>query len=394
MMESKTYQAVTMAEALTNVKRDLGRDAVILQTRRVRKGGVLGLLGGHSLWEVQAAPHNEAMQEFYISEKREEAPESVPSLEAEPSVPELPRIEEVARRETSMAVRMEEIHQMVEQLLQSYPESEQNLPPAISDLRRHLLEQEVREDIVNRLIHELHLSVMNQVLPDEEALKTRLIDLMAERIRTSGSAFPSRTTGRPYVISLIGPTGVGKTTTIAKLAANYRLREKKKVALITLDTYRIAAVEQLRTYADIIDIPLKAIFTPGELHAAILEHSAADVILIDTAGRSQNNGDRLSELGRFLDAAESDEVHLVISASSSPKVAQATCKRFGSLGANRIVMTKLDEAESFGMILNITAATEASISYITTGQGVPEDMAVADSARLARCVVKGNWNDC
>ncbi len=188
---------------------------------------------------------------------------------------------------------------------------------------------------------------------------------------------------------MIGPTGVGKTTTIAKLAANLKLRQNRKVGLITIDTYRIAAVEQLRTYAQIIHVPLRVVMTPDELSAAIDEMDDLDAILIDTAGRSQRNVERLDELKEFLDAAAADEVHLVLSTTANVKNLQAAMDRFGSLGANKLILTKLDEAVSFGMILSIVKRMDAALSFVTTGQDVPDDIEVGQGRRLAQRILGG-----
>lgn len=133
--------------------------------------------------------------------------------------------------------------------------------------------------------------------------------------------------------------------------------------------------------------------TPGELQACLRGMGDKDVVLIDTAGRSQNDQPRLKELRQFIEAAEADEVHLVVSASSNGKAARAACQRFAPMGADRIIMTKLDEAATFGMILNIAAATDAAVSFITTGQDVPDDIRSADANLLAQCVVKGSWHE-
>jgi flagellar biosynthesis protein FlhF len=189
------------------------------------------------------------------------------------------------------------------------------------------------------------------------------------------------------VIALIGPTGVGKTTTIAKLAANHKLHEGRKVGLITIDTYRIAAVDQLKAYADIIEVPLETVLTPGELQQAVRSMADMDVVLIDTAGRSPNNRMRLSQLRSFLAAGAPDEVHLVVSATSSRACAKGTLEHFCPLGVNRIILTKLDEAETFGVILTAASAGKP-LSYYTTGQDVPDDIACADSRRLAGMIVE------
>jgi len=413
MMETKVYQAATMAQALADVKRSLGRDAVIVNTRRCRRGGLLGLFGGRAVWEVHAAAHHAVATEgIYVpappveteteTETATEWTEPQPVDPVEPTEPTKLADEGKAAaegaaateggnpRSTDMNEQMDELRRMVETLVARG--ADESLPPALVDIRRRLADQEVDAEVAESLMSELRRSVENQPLPDSSVLRGRLSDLVARRIRTLPPS-GANGAGGPCVIALIGPTGVGKTTTIAKMAANLKLREGKRVGLITIDTYRIAAVDQLRTYAEIIDVPLQAVLTPTELRSAIREMSAMDVVLIDTAGRSQNDQPRLKELRRFLHAAECDEVHLVVSASSSGKVARAACRRFAPVGAHRIIMTKLDEAATFGMILNITAATGAAVSFVTTGQDVPDDIRSADANLLAQCIVQGSWHE-
>ncbi len=392
-MTLKTYQARTMSEVMDQIKRELGPEAVILKTRRFRKGGVFGMIGGSKVWEVQAAPD---MNIPPRPVKRLAPPAAIAQAAtsggAELSEAELAITANLTEPSGQVAARMNDIHRMVKTLLATKPRAKTaNLPDELVLLRKQLLEQDVAETIADQLIGELHRSMTNQQITDMSVLQGRLADMIADRISISSATVANRT-GGPHVVALIGPTGVGKTTTIAKIAANYRLRENKKVGLVTIDTYRIAAVDQLRTYAEIIEVPLQAVLTPGELHRSIRSMGDLDVVLIDTAGRSQNDEIRLGDLKKFIEAAGCNEVHLVLSAAANPRVAQAAVERFGPLGANRIIMTKLDEAETYGMILNIAAATSAALSYVTTGQDVPDDIARADANVLATSVVKGSWH--
>ncbi len=194
-------------------------------------------------------------------------------------------------------------------------------------------------------------------------------------------------TGRPRVIVLIGPTGVGKTTTIAKLAARYKLAANRRVGLITIDTYRIAAVNQLKTYAQIIEVPLRTVLRPAELSEAIASMAEQDLLLIDTAGRSPADAPRLRQMQSFLEAAQADEVHLVVSVTAGPSCAARVIENFMPLGANRLILSKLDEAGTFGMLLNIASAAKAALSFVTTGQEVPDDIAPANPRHLAELIV-------
>lgn len=390
-METRTYQAVTMAKALVEVKRDLGPAAVILHTRRFRKGGMLGFIGGRTMWEVQASGNVNVLPR---SAKGQYLPTTAPPGElASDTDGQVAAAEQaMGANQAALADKMSEIHRMVGTLLDGGPDhSVQDLPQPLADLRQHLLDQDVEADIADELIGELRSGLTDQEATSQSLLAERLTELIAGRIKTTGGrSAPSQTSHRK-LIALIGPTGVGKTTTIAKLAANYKIREKKSVGLITIDTYRIAAVDQLRTYAEIIQVPLDVVLTPGELHRAIQATSGLDVVLIDTAGRSQNNEMRLNELQRFTEAAGCDQVHVVVSAAGSPRVAAAAMERFAALGANGVIISKLDEAATFGMILNIASRSEAPIGYVTTGQDVPDDIAPADPSVLAKCIMRGSW---
>jgi flagellar biosynthesis GTPase FlhF len=196
-------------------------------------------------------------------------------------------------------------------------------------------------------------------------------------------------TGRPRVISLIGPTGVGKTTTVAKLAATCKLRHGRRVGLITSDTYRIAAVEQLRTYAGIIGLPIKVVMSPEEMSAAIADFSNMDVIIVDTAGRSQHDARRLDDLKAFIAAAGPDETHLVLASTVGDTVMRRTAERFMPLGPDRCILTKLDEAVCTGQIAGLTGRIGLPFSFVTVGQEVPDDIEPARADRLARAALDG-----
>jgi flagellar biosynthesis protein FlhF len=278
---------------------------------------------------------------------------------------------------------MDEIHRMVAALL-SRQGGEAGAWGELGRFQAALRAQDVAEKIVAELIGRVQMELTGRELTEGAPVRERLIGLIAERIPTRPPDQAARTR---RVMALIGPTGVGKTTTIAKLAARFALAEGRKVGLVTVDTYRIAAVDQLRTYAEIIEVPLRTVLSPGELHQAVHAMEDKDVILIDTAGRSPNDRMRLNQLRGFLTAAEADEVHLVVSAASSRTSAAKAVDNFLPLGANRLIITKLDEAETFGTVLNVAAAAAAPVSYVTAGQEVPDDIAPADSRRLAELVM-------
>ena len=187
-------------------------------------------------------------------------------------------------------------------------------------------------------------------------------------------------------VMFIGPTGVGKTTTIAKLAAIYSLWERKKVLMLTADTYRIAAVEQLRTYARILGVPFEVVFSPQEIPEALAKHGDPDLVLLDTAGRSQRDARRMEELQALYRVFRPDAVHLVVSANMKYRDILDVVDRMGVVPVSCLLFTKLDETLTYGNILNAVLDFKKPLSFITTGQDVPNDIEVAEPDRIARLV--------
>ncbi len=258
-----------------------------------------------------------------------------------------------------------------------------------------LIEQEVAEELAEEIVTKVSQGLSKQAIADSDAVRRAVHDEIARRLPVEGGSgkLEQPEDGRPCTIALIGPTGVGKTTTIAKLAATFKLKQGKKVGLITMDTYRIAAVEQLRTYAGIIGLPLKVVNTAEQLADAIAEYRHLDAILIDTAGRSQKASDKLGELKQVLAAANPHETHLVLSSTVSQKVLLQTIDRFSAVDADRIIFTKLDEAVTGGVLLNVARRVGKKVSYITTGQEVPHEIEPGDSDRLATLVMGDDSGD-
>lgn len=266
-----------------------------------------------------------------------------------------------------------------------------NRPPLPGPLRaalKRLIGNGVEEEIAENLIEDVHRVLSRDGLSDADLIDQNILDRIAQIMVPSGPIGLKKGRG-PSVAALIGPTGVGKTTTLAKLAAKGKFSEGKKVALISADTYRIAAVEQLRTFADIAEVPMEVAYTPLEMREAVAHHQDKDLILIDTVGRSQKSLEQLLELKGLLQNASPDEVHLVISANMKCGDVLEAVKNFGIMPIDRLLFTKLDETSSFGTMLNVVQAVRKPISYITDGQNVPEDIALADSRELAERIL---WN--
>jgi flagellar biosynthesis protein FlhF len=289
-----------------------------------------------------------------------------------------------------VAGQIDELHAMVEKLCDGAAAAPMHdLPEAVFLAFTDLIEAEVDEAIVREWIDEIRAEADDRTIGDAGLVKSRVAELLEDEIKVYG---PIKTeANKCRVVALVGPTGVGKTTTIAKLAANYRLREKRRVGLITVDTYRVAAVEQLRTYADIIDLPMEVVATPREMREAVARMSHLDLVLMDTAGRSPRDEVKIQELKSMLSEAEPDEVHLVLSSTAGAKSLIGTAEKFADVGTTALVLTKLDEAHSLGHLVSLVRECELPISYLTDGQNVPDDIQVAEKGLMAEMLlgVKG-----
>ena len=236
------------------------------------------------------------------------------------------------------------------------------------------------------MMRQLQSSYRAEQLAQEGFVRQKLAEQVEKMIPSSG---PIQRTDKPgpHVVALIGPTGVGKTTTLAKLAANLKLRENRKVGMITLDTYRIAAIDQLRRYAELIGSPLKVVNSDQDMSDALAAMRDCEFILIDTAGRSPSDTLKLSELRSMLENARPDEVHLVLSSTASQSCIEMAIERFSQVRVDKIIFTKLDEAVHVGMVLNVVRKVNKQLSYVTTGQNVPDDIEVGRGSRLAQMIL-------
>lgn len=436
-----------MGEALVQVRRAVGADAVILHTRTYQRGGIFGF-GARQVVEVTAvdgkeyaqrrtasprtrgasrhvsarsghraapraaqadttsAPSNDGLSQegtagdlirrTYAAARAElERDNAAASLAAPASADDGPAATTaapVASDADQLAEEMRSMKRMVAKMMtqQQHERAQVDMPEKLFDQYLALLEQEVAEELAGEIVAQVRQGLNAAELEDEEACRKAVMaavagllpmDRMAERRSADGSE--ARVDNRPRTIALVGPTGVGKTTTIAKLAATFKLKQHKQVGLITMDTYRIAAVDQLKTYANIIGVPLHVVTAPAQMTEAVRECGDCDVVLIDTAGRSQRDDPRLAELCAFLEAADPHETHLVLSSTCTQRVLEDTIERFSKIRTDQIIFTKLDEAVTLGVVLNVLRKVEKRLSYVTTGQEVPHQIEPGHPDRLA-----------
>jgi flagellar biosynthesis protein FlhF len=418
-----------MSEALTRVKTEMGADAVILHTKAYRRGGVMGI-GSKEIVEVTAGLDVKVVPRKKTAAARDSAPSGESAVATalrqradvaggyerrhvvrnayagsspggSAAVAEAPsgfattrQMAAATLKEPSFELRteMSALRSMVESLLQRTASSAGNrtdLPEQLARAYAGLIQQQVADEIAMRVVNDVKAELTPEQLGNAALVREKLTSKLEGLIPAaphSSVARPSSGTGCRS-ICLIGPTGVGKTTTIAKLAASLKLRQKQRVGLITIDTYRIAAVDQLRTYANIIGVPLKVVLTPAEMQAAMRDFADCDAVLIDTAGRSHGDQLKLNELSGFIQAGNPSEVHMVLSSTCTQEGMEAAIEKFSTVRVDKIIFTKLDEAVSFGVLLNVARRASKALSYVTTGQDVPDHIEVGQPRRLARLIL-------
>ncbi|MEW4454304.1 flagellar biosynthesis protein FlhF [Bremerella sp. JC817] len=389
-MNIKSFRAKSMHEALELVRQELGPDAALLHTREVPQRGIWGLLGGKEI-ELAAAPDSNLKSRFEIEEPEPEPEYEEGDLLEEPN--------DIEQTYSSVEDILEQIEPAIEMSLadnlgidleslefsQSFFSNTPALPPEIQQLRQRLIDAEVPPTLATTLCEKLLATYEGQTNFDETTLLEQLRRQIAGSINIGRDIDDPRL--YPRVVAAIGPTGVGKTTTIAKMAARAKFDHKRRVGLVTVDTYRIAAVDQLQTYAEIMDLPMKIVSTPMEVRNAINELSDCQQIFIDTAGRSPRDEVQVQQLRSLIKAASPDETYLVLSAPSSCKSLADAVEKFAPVAPTSWVLTKIDEVGSLGNTLRFLQDPQLPLAYVTNGQDVPQAIAAAEADDLVARIV-------
>ncbi len=298
------------------------------------------------------------------------------------------QISEKVEEERKNAVEEKE-EKKEDETVQKEESKEKSKADACKELiRKQMMQNEVDQSIIDQLMGEVDRS-----LPKDAALDQILGAIYQKIILMTGQPYlleDVEESGAKYVF-LLGSTGVGKTTTIAKIASKLKLEKKKNIALVTADTYRIAAVEQLKTYANILSVPLSVVYRPEELGEMIEELEQYDMCLIDTAGCSHKNKEQLDELSRLLDQIpiSKREVYLVMNAGTKCSDLKQISDIYSKITDYSLIFTKLDETSSAGIMLNMRMHTNRPLSYVTWGQNVPDDIGMVDNQKIAKKLLGG-----
>lgn len=432
-MQVKVFESADMATGLKMIKKELGPDALILSTKTIRSGK-LGLLGKPRL-EITAAidapwpdknfyiaSRTEAKKNAVLLEQKEIISESQPREEKEEfptynsalrlnqnpvsktekptrSIPPFPEqnalqteVDELKGMIRNLAQEMVRINASQSKFTEPQPElqdSEAQLSPEQNRGLRSLYERLLTYGISTSTARTISDNAGKALAPEEFFDLFRQQQYVSKAIgdllQVNTDIFPRHK--RQHRLALVGPTGVGKTTTLAKIAADYLSKHSASIALITIDTYRIAAVEQLKVYGEIMNLPVEVVLSPEQLEQMLLKHRDKDLILIDTAGRSPQDTLCIEELASFLSPNLNIQKHLVLSATTREKELFEAMHRFSILDIDNIIITKIDECSSLGLLLDIQFRDNVPFSYITNGQRVPEDLLEADKELLTQLIM-------
>lgn len=384
----KKYEAETEKEAILQAKNELGKEAIVMNIKTVKPRGIYRFFRKPTV-EVTAAVD--------ITEKKEDKGLSLTKGFHQPefSVPKAQEEEKkTSYQENAIEQKLNNLQDLIEKQITTAPAREEEQEELSQNdeylllIFNQLVENEVDEVYAKQIIDEIRKSLKKDSPVDH--ILTNVYQKLV--LKLGEPKFIDLQNGVKKFIFFIGPTGVGKTTTIAKIASHLKLKENANVALITSDTYRIAAVEQLRTYASILGVPLSVVYTKEELEQEKEKYQDYDVVLIDTAGRSHRNEEQKHDLLELIDTVEEEnrEVYLVLSATTKYKDLIRITETYRIIDDYGIIFTKLDETTCIGNILNIRLLTDAPLSYTTWGQNVPDDFGCMDAQSIAKKLLGGN----
>jgi flagellar biosynthesis protein FlhF len=402
-MQVKIFRAENMQQALRQVKEAFGHDALILSTRTVRKQP-FGFMRAPEL-EVTAAVENttETQQSNQKSEFRQELKTQVNGLSQGPdgTYDQKGRLhgEKVLEKDSpvhdpasvteteirSLHNEMRELRRLLTsnpgiRTLHTAPVHAPEAKPEVRFLMDKGISRQAAESIVS------HAAC--QTIPDAEKqsdLASWCKQQLASWVQVTNGITSAQNKGKR--IAFLGPTGVGKTTTMAKLAAHYLQNQGRDILLVTIDNYRVAAAEQLQIYAQIMNIPLKVISTPEQLNTVLRRHGVNKLTLIDTAGRNPRDEQSLQELEDFLGQGQGFDKYLVLSATTKDEDLVSIADRFSPLGLDGLVFTKLDETCRYASLINMQHQTGCPLTYLTAGQNVPEDLQPADPEHISKIII-------
>ncbi len=391
----KKYQARDMQQAMDSIIKELGSEAVILNSRKMRRKGFINLfkkpivevMVAYDPAKIPMAKKLNAVLPAYAAYANGGAAEQNAPEDKKPDVPAEGAVAApvasigAGEQITHLDARIDSLDQMLSDFINKFSFVKRDVTydfsDDVQDLMQKLIEEQVREELACSLARETEMILRRQRGSSAVEVMEHLI---LEMIGSPDPVQPKKF--HQKIILLAGPTGVGKTTSLVKLAANFALKQKRKVGIINTDTYRIAAQEQLKTYADILSIPLAVVYQIDELSGALEGMADRDVIFIDTAGKRPGDEQHRTDLKKIIAVAAPEDILLCVSAPTSFSAIQEVVDTYGFVGDYKLLVTKLDETRYRGMLLNLCWYAKKRLAYVTVGQNVPDDIENVDAEAI------------
>ena len=405
----KKFQGKTEAEAVESAKKELGSNVVIMNVRNMKRKGMFSFLKPQMI-EVTVALEEEPEQssiplkEEAVKQPLIDAIVHKAAMEAAASIDNNmtkdAAVENSRKDSSAIEEKLDTLHTLLEQQLQKPDETkgdvleeeeESEVERFMKLLYNTMLTNEVSEKNANQIIDEIE-KINKPNMPFDYAL-ANTYQKMILKFGKPIEITPAKK--GPKVIFFIGPTGVGKTTTISKIASKFSVESGRKVALLTADTYRIAAAEQLRTYANILEVPFRVIYSTEEIEQALRDFRSYDFIMVDTAGHSHQNEAQKEAMTSFVhsvDGMAEKEVFLVLSATTKYRDLISIADTYSAMTEYKLIFTKLDETTTLGNLLNLKLHTGAPLSYVTYGQNVPDDIEIFNPQKTVKQLLGGKGN--
>jgi flagellar biosynthesis protein FlhF len=383
-MKVQKFIASNMIEAMKKIRQELGEDAVILNSKQVLVGRMFGLIKKKQIEVIAAVEPQPKMKDVKVKEKRKH-----PLVEEKPILRnQSPSPLDVPVAERGLNTQIEELKEMVQKLSEhSYTDQYQHYPMPVQTFLEHLRTQGVNSitigDIGEKLLTDWRSGRGEKSENEVYQCGFQYLYDALSGVEYGGSQFQKK------FINLVGPTGVGKTTTLAKMAAQAVLEQRKKIAFITTDTYRIAAIEQLKTYSSILNVPVEVVYKREDFQKAIEKFADYDLVFIDTAGRNYRELQYIEELKKIIDFKQDIETFLTLSLTMKEGDLADIIQSFSDIKIDQFIFTKLDETATYGSMVNLIIRHKIGAAYLTDGQDVPDDIQIASTEMIVKRILQG-----
>ncbi len=404
----KKFEAQTEKEATLMAREELGPEAIVMNIKTIKPKGIFKLFKKNKVELTAAIDDN-------VNEKKSVAPERPVTSDTKSEYYRFGNVfansdnEYADEAKNAIEEKINNIAKLLEQQVSvakageasdtekkeekaadssegDAPEEEEQGNKVVELIRNQLIENELSEKHVDAIIDELELS------NDEQPLDNVLSKIYQKIVLKLGEIDNLKADeNNPKIVFFVGSTGVGKTTTMAKLASKYKLEEKLDIVMFSVDTYRIAAIDQIKTYANIINTPMEVVYTPEEMKNLVEKYKQCDLIFVDTAGRSHKNNEQKNDLASIIDAVKDyeKEIYLVVSATTKYSDLKSIAKTYEEMFDYKLIFTKLDETRGLGNILNLKLDMNKQLSYVTWGQNVPDDIGSLNPQVIAKKLLGG-----